>query len=321
MLTNPGGARVERLAAEVGWSRKRLWSRFRTQTGLSPKHAAQLVRLDVRAFAGVTPTAVADGGKFGDGGVLDLIKTVGRQVVEDVDCFVGLVVEQFSEDRHVVVHLGFDELDRAENTIFILGQVEEFAQYGNGTGALRRGRQLRSYRCEPTRHMESARSHIITNQAFMLTPRRHSGFASTGKGRIMRKFQRAAVVAAAVAGLSALGAGVSFAGGYGAPPQVTAVANSQATAVAVGGGTAVANSQATAVAVGAPYAQPHYAPQPAPYGGGQYGDDCGPGQYGADYGQGQDGQGQYGQDQYGQGQYGGGQYGGGQYGGGQYGGR
>ncbi|MFF9085562.1 hypothetical protein ACF1BE_03880 [Streptomyces sp. NPDC014991] len=46
----------------------------------------------------------------------------------------------------------------------------------------------------------------------------------------MRKFQRAAVVAAAVAGLSAFGAGVSFAG-EGAPAAVTAVAN----AVAVGG--------------------------------------------------------------------------------------
>ncbi|MGW1055264.1 hypothetical protein [Streptomyces sp. NPDC002521] len=140
----------------------------------------------------------------------------------------------------------------------------------------------------------------------------------------MRKFQRAAVVVAAVAGLSALGAGVSFAGGYGAPPQATAVANSQATAVAVGGGTAVANSQATAVAVGAPYARPHYAPQPAPYGGGQYGDDCGPGQYGGgQYGDGQYGGGQYGGGQYGDGRYGDGQNGGGQYsdgqnGGGQY---
>lgn len=55
----------------------------------------------------------------------------------------------------------------------------------------------------------------------------------------MRKFQRAAVVAAAVAGLSVLGVGVSFAGeedgGY-APPQQTAVANSQANAVATWGG-------------------------------------------------------------------------------------
>ncbi|MFG2951473.1 AraC family transcriptional regulator [Streptomyces adustus] len=89
MVTNLGGVRVERLAAEVGWSRKRLWSRFRSQVGLNPKRAAQLVRFDhaahrlaaghsaarvaaeigyadqshlhrdVMAFAGVTPTAVA----------------------------------------------------------------------------------------------------------------------------------------------------------------------------------------------------------------------------------------------------------------------
>ncbi|OXY87162.1 helix-turn-helix domain-containing protein [Streptomyces diastatochromogenes] len=89
MVTNLGGVRVERLAAEVGWSRKRLWSRFRAQIGLNPKRAAQLVRFDhaahrlaaghsaarvaaeigyadqshlhrdVMAFAGVTPTAVA----------------------------------------------------------------------------------------------------------------------------------------------------------------------------------------------------------------------------------------------------------------------
>ncbi|MER6569241.1 hypothetical protein ABT288_24425 [Streptomyces sp. NPDC001093] len=56
----------------------------------------------------------------------------------------------------------------------------------------------------------------------------------------MRKFQRAAVVAAAVAGLSTLGVGVSFAGGQGqeevAPPSITAVANSSANAVATWGG-------------------------------------------------------------------------------------
>jgi AraC-like DNA-binding protein len=84
-----GQVRVERLAAEVGWSRKRLWSRFGAQIGLTPKRAAQLLRFDhaahrlaggdsaaqvaaetgyadqshlnreVMAFAGVTPTAVA----------------------------------------------------------------------------------------------------------------------------------------------------------------------------------------------------------------------------------------------------------------------
>jgi AraC-like DNA-binding protein len=89
MVTNLGGVRIERLAAEVGWSRKRLWSRFRAQIGLNPKRAAQLVRFDhaahrlaaghsaarvaaeigyvdqshlhrdVMAFASVTPTAVA----------------------------------------------------------------------------------------------------------------------------------------------------------------------------------------------------------------------------------------------------------------------
>jgi hypothetical protein len=51
---------------------------------------------------------------------------------------------------------------------------------------------------------------------------------------MMRKFQRVAVVAAAVAGLSTLGAGVSFAhDGFGG---ITAVASSQANAVANYGG-------------------------------------------------------------------------------------
>jgi AraC-like DNA-binding protein len=89
MVTNQGRVRVERLAAEAGWSRKRLWSRFRSQIGLTLKCAAQLVRFDhaahrlaaghsaalvaaesgyadqshlhrdVMTFAGVTPTAVA----------------------------------------------------------------------------------------------------------------------------------------------------------------------------------------------------------------------------------------------------------------------
>ncbi|WP_152627612.1 helix-turn-helix domain-containing protein [Streptacidiphilus melanogenes] len=84
-----GAVRVDALAQEVGWSRKRLWSRFRSQIGLTPKRAAQLVRFDhvahrlaardsaalvaaesgyadqshlhrdVKAFTGTTPTAVA----------------------------------------------------------------------------------------------------------------------------------------------------------------------------------------------------------------------------------------------------------------------
>ncbi|MFF3170980.1 helix-turn-helix domain-containing protein [Streptomyces sp. NPDC057900] len=84
-----GLVRVDALAAEVGWSRKRLWSRFWSQLGLPPKRAVKLVRFDhaahrlvagegaarvaadagyadqshlhrdVMAFTGATPAAVA----------------------------------------------------------------------------------------------------------------------------------------------------------------------------------------------------------------------------------------------------------------------
>ncbi|GII82614.1 AraC family transcriptional regulator [Sphaerisporangium siamense] len=46
MVASQGRIRVERLAAETGWSRKRLWSRFRAQAGLTPKRAARLIRFD-----------------------------------------------------------------------------------------------------------------------------------------------------------------------------------------------------------------------------------------------------------------------------------
>ncbi|WP_433196857.1 helix-turn-helix domain-containing protein [Nocardia sp. CA-107356] len=89
IVMSRGQIRVERLAADVGWSRKRLWSRFRSQIGLTPKRATQLVRFDYAAhrlaggegaavvsaesgyvdqshlhrdamtFAGLTPTALA----------------------------------------------------------------------------------------------------------------------------------------------------------------------------------------------------------------------------------------------------------------------
>ena len=88
-LTTRGRVRVDGLADEVGWSRKRLWSRFRSQLGITPKRAAQLVRFDhaahllaagyavasvatesgyvdqshlhreIKTFTGVTPAAVA----------------------------------------------------------------------------------------------------------------------------------------------------------------------------------------------------------------------------------------------------------------------
>jgi AraC-like DNA-binding protein len=89
MVNSRGRVRVDGLAAESGWSRKRLWSRFRSQIGIAPKRAAQLIRFDhaahrlaaghraalvaaesgyadqshlhrdVMTFAGITPTAVA----------------------------------------------------------------------------------------------------------------------------------------------------------------------------------------------------------------------------------------------------------------------
>ncbi|MET8796413.1 helix-turn-helix domain-containing protein [Nocardia sp. NPDC004568] len=46
IVAGGGRLRVERLAADVGWSRQRLWSRFRSQLGTTPKRAAQLVRFD-----------------------------------------------------------------------------------------------------------------------------------------------------------------------------------------------------------------------------------------------------------------------------------
>ncbi|SDK03185.1 helix-turn-helix domain-containing protein [Streptomyces indicus] len=89
LTAHRGQIRIDALAAEVGWSRQRLWSRFRAEIGLTPKRAAQLVRFDhaahrlaaghsagavaaesgyadqshlhrdALAFAGMTPTAVA----------------------------------------------------------------------------------------------------------------------------------------------------------------------------------------------------------------------------------------------------------------------
>ncbi|MFG2292092.1 helix-turn-helix domain-containing protein [Streptomyces sp. NPDC048603] len=91
IVARRGRVRVDDLAAACGWSRKRLWSRFRAQIGLTPKRAAMLIRFDhavralragrnaadvalaygfadqshlhrdVLAFAGCTPGALADG--------------------------------------------------------------------------------------------------------------------------------------------------------------------------------------------------------------------------------------------------------------------
>jgi len=69
IVASRGRVRVERLAAETGWSRKRLWSRFRAQIGLTPKRVAQLVRFDHvahRLAAGHSVALVAAEGGYAD---------------------------------------------------------------------------------------------------------------------------------------------------------------------------------------------------------------------------------------------------------------
>ncbi|MGW4802800.1 helix-turn-helix domain-containing protein [Kitasatospora sp. NPDC004272] len=69
LVRSHGAALVAGLAAEVGWSRKRLWSRFRAQLGIAPKRAARLVRFDHAAHrlaAGGHPAAVAAEAGYAD---------------------------------------------------------------------------------------------------------------------------------------------------------------------------------------------------------------------------------------------------------------
>jgi AraC-like DNA-binding protein len=69
ILACRGQVRVDALASDVGWSRKRLWSRFRSQIGLPPKPAARLVRFDHAAHrlaAGQDIARVAADSGFAD---------------------------------------------------------------------------------------------------------------------------------------------------------------------------------------------------------------------------------------------------------------
>lgn len=83
IVASRGTVRIEHLAAELGWSRKRLWSRFDTQIGLSPKRAANLVRLDHAVHALVAGRDAA--GVAADGGFADQ-----SHLHRDVVAFTGL---------------------------------------------------------------------------------------------------------------------------------------------------------------------------------------------------------------------------------------
>lgn len=69
MVASRGQIGIDRLAMQAGWSRKRLWSRFRSQIGLGPKRATQLVRFDYAAHrlaAGQSASLVAAESGFAD---------------------------------------------------------------------------------------------------------------------------------------------------------------------------------------------------------------------------------------------------------------
>jgi AraC-like DNA-binding protein len=90
IVTGRGTVRIEHLAAEIGWSRKRLWSRFRSQLGLPPKRAAKLVRFDHAVHglvAGRDPATVAAEGGYTDQSHLhrDVVAFTGRTPATVVD--------------------------------------------------------------------------------------------------------------------------------------------------------------------------------------------------------------------------------------------
>lgn len=69
IVVDGGRVRIDHLAAELGWSRKRLWSRFHSYIGLPPKAAAKLVRFDRavhRLVAGEGAARVAADGGYCD---------------------------------------------------------------------------------------------------------------------------------------------------------------------------------------------------------------------------------------------------------------
>ncbi|WTO60072.1 helix-turn-helix domain-containing protein [Streptomyces sp. NBC_00212] len=96
IVSSRGLARVDALAAEVGWSRKRLWSRFRSQLGLPPKRALKLARFDHaahRLVAGEGAARVAADAGYADQSHLH----------RDVMAFTGLTPATVAAERFLAV--------------------------------------------------------------------------------------------------------------------------------------------------------------------------------------------------------------------------
>ncbi|MGH8879717.1 MAG: helix-turn-helix domain-containing protein, partial [Stackebrandtia sp.] len=96
LAATSGQVRIEQLAGELGWSRQRLWSRFRAQVGITPKYAARLIRFDHAAHrlaAGHSAAAVAD-----DSGFVDQ-----SHLHHDAMAFAGMTTSAVAQAQWLVV--------------------------------------------------------------------------------------------------------------------------------------------------------------------------------------------------------------------------
>ncbi|MEU6560235.1 AraC family transcriptional regulator [Nocardia nova] len=96
MAATHGRVRIDRLADEVGWSRQRLWSRFRAQLGITPKYAARLIRFDHAAHrlaAGHSAASVA-----ADSGFVDQ-----SHLHHDIMTFAGMTTSAIADALWLVV--------------------------------------------------------------------------------------------------------------------------------------------------------------------------------------------------------------------------
>lgn len=108
LVTSRGADRIDELAGEIGWSRRRLWGRFVSQIGVAPKRAAKLIRFDRAAHrlaAGESAARVAAEGGYADQSHLH----------RDVLAFTGMTPTALAADPGYVVH----DLDYSNRRTFV----------------------------------------------------------------------------------------------------------------------------------------------------------------------------------------------------------